>query len=81
VLQVHSDPLLSAARAIAVETLLKRGEIEKERCLPSSLIETLRAAQMFELWLPAPLVVPNRRYDCSPRRFEITTVNGWPMSN
>ena len=46
------DSLLKAAQALAPEIVLRRDEIERERCLPSDLVEKLRAAQMFELWLP-----------------------------
>ena len=46
------ESLLKAAQALAPEIVLRRDEIERERCLPSDLVEKLRAAQMFELWLP-----------------------------
>ena len=44
--------LLDAARKLVPAIVGARDHIERERCLPSSLVETMRTAQLFELWLP-----------------------------
>lgn len=43
---------LQVARDLAPEIIRDRDAIERDRCLPSKLVEKLRAAQLFELWLP-----------------------------
>ena len=44
--------LLEAARGLRAEILAVRDNIESERRLPDGLVEKLRGAQLFELWLP-----------------------------
>jgi alkylation response protein AidB-like acyl-CoA dehydrogenase len=52
------ESFLQAARDLAPEIILNRDEIERDRRIPGTLLERLRAAQMFELWLPRALGGP-----------------------
>jgi alkylation response protein AidB-like acyl-CoA dehydrogenase len=52
------ERLLRAARNLAPKILAVRDEIESERRLPERLVEDLRAAHLFELWLPEALGGP-----------------------
>lgn len=58
VAQLRFAELLSAANALAPEIRRKRDDIEADRRLPPSLVEQLRAAQLFGLWLPSALGGP-----------------------
>ncbi len=51
-LSVQGEDLLRAARALGPEISAARDEIESGRRLPQGLVEKLRAARLFELWLP-----------------------------
>ncbi len=44
--------ILDAAQNMTPQIAALRSEIERERRLPSSLVETMRMAHLFELWLP-----------------------------
>lgn len=46
------------ARALGPAIREQRAEIERGRHLPASLVEAMRAAQMFQLWLPSSLGGP-----------------------
>ena len=48
----NGEALLNAARDLAPEILSVRDDIESTRRLPKSLVEKMRSARMFELWLP-----------------------------
>jgi alkylation response protein AidB-like acyl-CoA dehydrogenase len=50
--------LLRAADALSPEIRAARDDIERERRLPAALVERLREAQLFELWLPGALGGP-----------------------
>ena len=46
------EALLDAARELVPAIVGARDDIERERRLPSSLVDAMRNAQLFELWLP-----------------------------
>jgi hypothetical protein len=48
----NCEALLDAARELVPAIVGARDDIERERCLPSSLVDAMRNAQLFELWLP-----------------------------
>ncbi len=47
-----AESILDAARNIAPQINALRSEIELERRLPPSLVEAMRSAHLFELWVP-----------------------------
>jgi alkylation response protein AidB-like acyl-CoA dehydrogenase len=49
---VDVERLLADARNLGAQILSQRAEIERERRLPLALVEPMREAGMFELWLP-----------------------------
>ena len=51
----NSGAFLDSARRLGPEILGKRDETERERRLPSTLVEQLRAQGLFHLWLPKSL--------------------------
>src|SRR5271154_5391766 len=54
----NGGKLLAAARELAPFIRQCREETERGRRLPPALVERLRQAQMFQLWLPAALGGP-----------------------
>jgi alkylation response protein AidB-like acyl-CoA dehydrogenase len=50
--RADGETLIRAARGLAPEILASRGKIESERRLPEPLVDKMRAAGFFELWLP-----------------------------
>jgi indole-3-acetate monooxygenase len=48
----NGEALLEAARKLVPAIVGARDDIESERRLPSSLVDAMRNAQLFELWLP-----------------------------
>jgi indole-3-acetate monooxygenase len=54
----NGEALLDAARELAPAIIGMRDDIERERRLPSSLVDAMRNAQLFELWLPKTLGGP-----------------------
>jgi indole-3-acetate monooxygenase len=52
VLSVDGETFLKAARDLAPEIVAVRDDIESACSLPKSLVEKMRSARMFELWLP-----------------------------
>jgi indole-3-acetate monooxygenase len=55
---IRVDALVDAARAAAPAIVAARDEIERSGALPNALVERLRLAHLFELWLPAALDGP-----------------------
>jgi len=53
-----ADSLLQAAHDLAPEIIAARDQIERDRRLPASLSDRLRAAGLFQLWLPRPFGGP-----------------------
>ena len=51
-LSADGETLLRAARDLAPDILSARDDIEHSRRLPEALVEDLRSARLFELWLP-----------------------------
>jgi alkylation response protein AidB-like acyl-CoA dehydrogenase len=51
-LSADGQTILHAARDLAPEILAVRDEIESARRIPDPLVEKMRSARMFELWLP-----------------------------
>ena len=49
---IDAGSILDAARNIAPQIDALRSEIELERRLPPSLVEAMRSAHLFELWVP-----------------------------
>jgi indole-3-acetate monooxygenase len=47
-----AELIIAAARNLTPQIDTLRSEIERERRLPSSLVETMRSAHLFGLWLP-----------------------------
>jgi alkylation response protein AidB-like acyl-CoA dehydrogenase len=58
VISTEGEGLIYAAREMASDVLAVRDEIESERRLPEALVEKMRAARFFELWLPEALGGP-----------------------
>ena len=50
--------LLQAARDLKPAIVAARATIDRERQLPASLVENLREAGLFQLWLPRALGGP-----------------------
>ena len=61
--QADDGGLLAAAQALAPVIRARRDEIERERRLPTDLVEQMRRAQLFQLLLPKALGGP----EVSPR--------------
>src|SRR5271169_893757 len=53
-----AEKFIARARALGPDILAHRGEIDTGRKIPPPLVERLREAQMFELWLPRALGGP-----------------------
>lgn len=51
-ISADGEGLVRAARDLAPDILATRDEIERDRRLPEPLVEKMRAAGFFELWLP-----------------------------
>ena len=56
--ELEPDALVQAARAAAPAIVAARDRVDRAGALPPALVAALRAAHLFELWLPAALGGP-----------------------